>query len=455
MRKENNIGYKLKTNSFVDFDKHLKESDFVFLSAPFGFGKTTYINDFIESQEESGEFSFFHLYPVHYSVNRNEDVFELIKYDLLFEILKRDRTNDEVSINYSKQIKGILQKNVDAVLLSFLEKIPEVGKSIKELVQIFNKVKKEIFELYEKEFETSELNSFITRIENTKGSVFENDIITAYINNKLKEIKGDEVKKKCVLILDDLDRIEPEHIFRLLNVFSANFDSTEYSINKFGIDKVVVVADYYNIKSIYHHKYGKDSDFEGYVNKFYSKEIYFLTFYDAVKSLFKEDYDLYEYGDVEFPSLKINLLTLLFNNKQISFRQIRKISKINFNREKDLFEVVNDIVIVFNEDYKDLLKSCTKVSVQKDRTINENFWSNLLNSIIGYYYNNGQDKIENNREKLGHTNGKYTYKLHNEKKVVFDNDESEIYKVRVHTSIRKTIVWKEFLYFLNNNYKNE
>lgn len=83
-------GYKLKTNSFFNFEEHIGNSDFIFLSAPFGFGKTTFLKDFIESVRSEEKYNFFHLYPVHYAVNKNEDVFELIKYDLLFEILKKD-----------------------------------------------------------------------------------------------------------------------------------------------------------------------------------------------------------------------------------------------------------------------------------------------------------------------------------------------------------------------------
>src|SRR5690606_21895589 len=61
----------------------------------------------------------------------------------------------------------------------------------------------------------------------------------------------------------------PEHIFRLFNVFSVHFNQ-HYETNKFGFDKIIFVCDINNIKNIYHHKYGNNVDFVGYIDKFYS-----------------------------------------------------------------------------------------------------------------------------------------------------------------------------------------
>ncbi len=51
--------------------------------------------------------------------------------------------------------------------------------------------------------------------------------------------------KEVVRILDDLDRIDTEHIFRLLNVFVAQVDvvGKGENDNKFGFDKVIFVCD--------------------------------------------------------------------------------------------------------------------------------------------------------------------------------------------------------------------
>lgn len=447
--------YKLQTNSFDDFDEHLNKSNNIFLSAPFGLGKTTFIKDYIDSKKSENKYNFFHLYPVHYAVNKNEDVFELIKYDLLFELLKNDKSNAETKINLNKGVKDIVKKNAHTILLSFIEKIPEIGKPLKEIIEVLEKTENDIIELFQTDFQTPELNTFIKKIESSKGSVFEYDIITKYINNKLEEVKNGNSDKKNVLILDDLDRIEPNHLFRLLNVFSANFDNSDYSINKFGIDKVIIVADYHNIKSIYHHKYGNESDFEGYINKFYLDEIYFLTFYDTIKKLFEKNYNISEYGYPEGPILKINLLTLLFNNKQVNFRQIKKAPKINFHSERNLIEVVNDLVKIFNNDFKDLVRSFGLVSPENDPAIGEVFWSRLMQYIIDFYYSNGEIRI---LEKHEHSGTPYlVFKLiDGEKEQKFDLKSSDKINIEPYINlniINKSIIWKEFLAFLKYKYQ--
>lgn len=445
--------YKLKTNSFSDFKDHLNDSDFVFLSAPFGLGKTTFLKSFIndEKDKESNN-NFFHLYPVHYAVSENEDIFELIKYDLLFELLKNDKTERSSNVKTFNKVKQVVKENVNAVLLKLIEEIPKVGKSIKEVMHGFEKTKMDLIELFQSDFQDSQLNDFIKEVEGRKGSVFEHDIITSYIENFLNELKVGDEDKKNILVLDDLDRVEPDHVFRLLNVFSANFDSSEYSLNKFGIDKIIVVADYYNIKSVYHHKYGKESDFEGYINKFYSNKIYFLTFYDAVKNLFRNDFNLYEYGG--FPDLKINLLALLFNNRQLSFRQLRRMSNMDFNRERNLVDILEDMVGLFNGDYKDLTRAFKVVSVEKDSTIKKTFWGELLKYIIGFYYDNGKEKIKVNGVLINNKK-RHEFELWNNKVVDFEvaNEFNiELYVYHDLKNVTKSMIWKEFLEFLNYKY---
>lgn len=79
--------------------------------------------------------------------------------------------------------------------------------------------------------------------------------------------------RETVLIVDDIDRLDPDEIFRLFNIFSLNFGKDPIQ-NKFGFDRVIFVCDIANIKEIYLHKYGKRVDFEGYIDKFYSVSPY-------------------------------------------------------------------------------------------------------------------------------------------------------------------------------------
>ena len=62
-----------------------------------------------------------------------------------------------------------------------------------------------------------------------------------------------------------------------MNVLSAHMDyeykrnrpdiKQEYS-NKFGLDNIVLVMDYRNTEKIFHHFYGQDTDYRGYIDKF-------------------------------------------------------------------------------------------------------------------------------------------------------------------------------------------
>ena len=89
------------------------------------------------------------------------------------------------------------------------------------------------------------------------------------------------------MIIEDLDRIDPAHIFRILNVFSAHFD--RYGVdktcgdNKFCLDKIVTVCDINNIKKIYAHVYGDNTDFTGYISKFSNSKEYIYSLKDKLK----------------------------------------------------------------------------------------------------------------------------------------------------------------------------
>lgn len=117
------------------------------------------------------------------------------------------------------------------------------------------------------------IEEFVEKLSIQKGSIYENDIITQLIRQIIDFIK-EKKQKQVVLVIDDLDRIDPEHIFRILNILSAHDNFCESGLNKFGIDKTIIVCDMSNIRNIYKAKYGIDVDFNGYIDKFYSKEIY-------------------------------------------------------------------------------------------------------------------------------------------------------------------------------------
>ena len=91
-----------------------------------------------------------------------------------------------------------------------------------------------------------------------------------------------KTNKKVILVIDDLDRIDPEHIFRILNILSVHNDFENQQEHKFGFDKTILVCDIANIRNIYRAKYGINVDFNGYIDKFYSKEIYYFHNEEAI-----------------------------------------------------------------------------------------------------------------------------------------------------------------------------
>jgi hypothetical protein len=273
------------TPIYVEFLQHLKEegNDRILFSGTFGSGKTTFLDDFAQNVDD---FIFIKLIPVNYSIASNEEVFELIKYDLLIEIL-----NDfpgEVNLQSHEFPVSLIAQ------FFFLDKaknIPFFGSLTAELVELINKdsgleeivafgaisskLNKSISGLWRewKKFSSniqhsSEENKLTQYIESQKSTIekYEGDSTVNLIRTLINRIKSN---KKSVLIIDDLDRLDPDHIFRLFNIFSSQYD-IKTNQNKFGFDKVIFVCDLDNIRNIYYHKYGSKVDFSGYIDKFYS-----------------------------------------------------------------------------------------------------------------------------------------------------------------------------------------
>lgn len=58
--------------------------------------------------------------------------------------------------------------------------------------------------------------------------------------------------------------------------------------NKFGVSNVVFVMHEGNTKAIFHHFYGEDADYKGYMSKFYNKDIFTFSLAEE-----KEKYALF------------------------------------------------------------------------------------------------------------------------------------------------------------------
>ena len=261
------------SNIETDFLSHLglKENNRILFTAPFGTGKSTFLQEVFE--KNTNDYFTINLFPVNYSVSANEDVFELIKFDLLIELLAKykddiDLVKEDFSALLLSQMFVLKELKLTPIIFAILKQCGKIGKSS---VEIIEEVKKQYGEFKAKmtEDESENIFTFLSLIQKQKGTEHEMDSISTLIKNLVNRIKEEKSGALSVLVIDDLDRLDPEHTFRLINIFSAHFDKINNS-NKFGFDKVIFVCDYENIRKIFYHKYGPDVDFSGYSDKFFS-----------------------------------------------------------------------------------------------------------------------------------------------------------------------------------------
>ncbi len=370
------------------FKSHLDISDKVFFSGSYGMGKTTYLKKVFDKDEGelNAHYLTLHLYPVNYSVADNKDIFELIKYDLLYQLMLHLEPTDLHEIDssiYKSNFAQFLAENYGKLFFSFCTLLPKIGGSIEKIKDKLEELKKE-FDKIENESTTKKLKSFIDEFPETKGSIYESDFYTNLICVLVQKLKNKHAKE-IVLVIDDLDRIDPQHIFRILNVFSAHIDYDHIKDeikNKFNIDKVIVVGDYNNIKNIFHHIYGAKTDFKGFMDKFYSHEIFEYSFEDKLSDLLyrkflnKDDY-------IVFCLLKL-ILVVLFENQKFNLRQLGKIDKLlkeNSNSVYDNF--ISILYKIYGNDKRSLKESIEECKeLEKFSRLFEEYNQNFLAILV-------------------------------------------------------------------------
>lgn len=256
-----------------DFSQYLATTDRIILSAKFGDGKTFFLNQLRNSEELSEDYKFFTIYPVNYSVAKNEDVFEYIKRDIILQ-LNKEGLLDKVDID--AVFDSLFSFDDVRAVVSFLLSFVPGGTFYDKIFNKFGEKKKE----YEEKKHTAD--KYLSSFTQKNGSIYEEDGFTLLIRNAINWMKQDHDLngpewngQKAVLIIEDLDRLDPKHLFRILNVLSAHIDDTttpDVVTNKFGFDNIVLVMDYETTAHIFHHYYGKDACYEGYMSKFLSRE---------------------------------------------------------------------------------------------------------------------------------------------------------------------------------------
>ena len=254
------------SQNIQDFKQVFENESRIIFSAKFGDGKSYFLNEFMKSYDEKkNDYYFITLHPVNYVVEENRDVIEYIKRDILFQLIKDNRIYD-FKEGYDKVFDAVC--NVESLfkLADFAASIiPVKGlkegyKALKGLVSTIDEKRKEQDVLHV-------VDDYLNGFYGKSGSISECDAFTYLIQKSLEQMMA-----KSILIIEDLDRIDPAHLFRIMNVLSSQVDNPYYSHvphgNKFGFDKIILVMDYEIAKHLFHHFYGKEANYEGYMNKF-------------------------------------------------------------------------------------------------------------------------------------------------------------------------------------------
>lgn len=234
--------------SFLD----LEDNKRIFFSGKFGSGKTFFLEKFFEKHTE--DYDVYYLFPIRYQVLENRDIIQLIKYDILISVFEKSPKLKSAKTKGFKQWVENIARCID--LRELVSAIPQIGRTLDLTKDVYNALVKAAVD-----FDSQQLNEFQENMEKQLANSF--DIV---LQRQVQKLSGKN--KRSVLVLDDLDRMDPEHIFRMLNILSAKMETGDE--NEMGFDHIILVGDLENIRHIFSHKYGKEADFQGYFDKFSS-----------------------------------------------------------------------------------------------------------------------------------------------------------------------------------------
>ena len=387
----NNEQIKVQTNAIAEkFLEHLQlpGNERIIFSGKFGTGKTTFLDEFFKSYKK--EYFTVKLYPVHYSVASNEDIFEYIKFDILFQMLEQEEFGASIFSDKELAVQYTLE-NLHSIMASLLRIIPKIDKGYKQITGVMENLKKsyEDFKAQRNANELDPVMQFLKGIAMEKGSPYENNCITDIIKKKLEQVRKNG--RKTVLLIDDFDRIDPEHTFRILNVLASQCDGEFCGGRKFSFDHTILVCDINNIRNTFHHRYGSDTDFTGYIDKFYSKQIFEFDIREHFRCKLNVFLSPLNNNNSSFYGLASSMVLLVINELikrgEINLRQAHNWASLKVNLKH---YVIGDIIMP-NSDMSVILLGNLAAMLGEDeleRIINKydalNLQYNLTDSVLRY-----------------------------------------------------------------------
>ncbi|MGL4581912.1 MAG: P-loop NTPase fold protein, partial [Flavobacterium sp.] len=178
---------KIPNDSIItEFKEHLdlEFNQRILFTAPFGAGKSTFIDDFKTAHKD--EYRFIRLYPVNYAVSANEDIFELIKFDILYELMAHH--NKEIALvkedfDFWLRMSMFMQNKADLMplFLFVLSQQEKIGKSAAVFIGAVEKILtplKKGFKEYSEQIKIDELadiTKFLSSFKDKKGNPYEKD----------------------------------------------------------------------------------------------------------------------------------------------------------------------------------------------------------------------------------------------------------------------------------------
>ena len=321
------------------------------LSARFGDGKSFFLNEF--KKKTSNKYIFLTIYPVNYQVAENKDIFEYIKRDILLQILMTSAIDlSDEKYSFALRLWGFLNQNGKDLVSDMVELVTTSLANIPQTSMTIlrdNIVKFKAFSKEANKSESDNIESYLNEFTQQKGGIYEFDPISQIIYQLITDIKT-QSGKQVVLVIEDMDRIDPAHIFRILNVFSAHWDIRDYSeqkltsgtpLNKYNFDKILLVCHFQNIKNIFHHFYGEQTDFTGYIHKFSSSAPYEYSLADVIgewivnKIPFKRD---------SFFEIRRQLATLILNQYEYDNDIITNIRHITGFVTQPIYNIKRELI---------------------------------------------------------------------------------------------------------------
>ena len=278
---------KIDISQYItDFKQVFENESRMIFSAKFGDGKSYFLKEFMNSfNSKNGDYYFITLHPINYVVEDNKDIIEYIKRDILFQLIKDERIYD-FKEGYDKIFDSVCNKESLLKLADFAASIIPM-EGFKDGYNAFKALVSTIHNKYKDQEVLHVVDDYLNGFYGKEGSISECDAFTCLIQNSLERIMG-----KTVLIVEDFDRMDPAHLFRIMNVLSSQIDNPYYedchNENKFGFDKIILVMDYDITRHLFHHFYGINANYDGYMNKFMSSTPFYFSITKAAQMQVRE-----------------------------------------------------------------------------------------------------------------------------------------------------------------------